>query len=245
MTETRNQTFTVEALDRLTHDVTCVRLRPDNGNALAFRAGQYVKVSFAGQITRAYSLASLPDDPFIEFHIRQSSDGSTSKFVGEELRPGAQAVIEGPMGENCLQERHEGPIVAVAGGSGLAPMRSIVETALQRGVGQPITLYFGVRTERDLYMESHFEALAAAHENFHFVPVLSEAGGETARRTGFVHEAVLADFDDFTGFTAYAGGPPIMVVAVRDALFERGLRAEDFFADLYGDPTPARKTAAC
>lgn len=245
MTETRNLICTVVSLERLTHDVACVRLRPADGDAFTFRAGQYVKVTFAGQIPRAYSLASLPNDPFIEFHIRQSSDGSTSRFVNEELRVGEQAMIEGPMGENYLRDEHAGPIIGIAGGSGLAPVRSIVETALRRGVRQPVALYFGVRAERDLYMERHFDALAEAHGNFRFVPVLSEAAAGTARRTGLVHEAALADFTDFAGFTAYLAGPPVMIVAARDALIERGLRPDDFYADMYGDPPPARKAAAC
>lgn len=239
MTETRNLICNVVSLDRLTHDVTCVRLRPADGAAFAFRAGQYAKVTFSGQITRAYSLASLPDDPMIEFHIRQSSDGVTSKFVGEDLKVGAEATVEGPMGENYLREDRDGPIVGIAGGSGLAPVRSIVETALRRGARQPVTLYFGVRTERDLYMEAHFDALAAAHDNFRFIPVLSEADGATGRRTGLVHEAALADVTDFSGFTAYLAGPPVMIVAARDALVARGLRPEDFYADMYGDPPPA------
>lgn len=239
MTETRSLICQVVSLDRMTHDVTCVTLRPAGDAAFTFRAGQYAKVTFPGQIPRAYSLASLPDEPTVEFHIRQSRDGSTSRFVGEDLQVDTHVTIEGPMGENYLREDHGGPIIAIAGGSGLAPVRSIVETALRRGARQPVALYFGAREERDLYMEAHFDGLARAHENFRFVPVLSEPNGATARRTGLVHEAALADFPDFSGFAAYLAGPPVMIVAARDALIVRGLRPEDFYADMYGDPPPA------
>jgi len=244
MTEIRILNCRVVALDRLTHDVTCVKLQPDDGGRFVFRAGQYAKVAFPGQITRAYSLASLPDEPTIDLHIRQSRDGSTSKFVGEELRIGERCTIEGPMGENYLRDDCDGPIIGIAGGSGLAPVRSIVETALRRGLRQPVSLYFGVREERDLYMETHFDALARTYANFRFVPVLSEARGGTARRTGFVHEAVLVDFPDLSGFTAYLAGPPVMILAARDALLGHGLRPDDFYADMYGAP-PAKKAGAC
>ncbi|MBM3572241.1 MAG: oxidoreductase, partial [Alphaproteobacteria bacterium] len=128
---------------------------------------------------------------------------------------------------------HAGPIVAVAGGSGLAPIKSIVETALGRGMAQPISLYFGVRAERDLYLGDHFMALASRHRNFRFVPVLSEPDGATARRVGLVSDAVCADFADLDGCKVYAAGPPVMVEAMTGAAVDRGARREDIHADAF------------
>jgi len=108
-------------------------------------------------------------------------------------------------------DAHTGPILAIAGGSGLAPIKSIVETALDNGHRQPIHLYVGVRDERDLYLEAHFAALAARHRNLRFVPVLSQPHASARRRTGFVHEAVLTDIGDVDGAKAYIAGPPVMV----------------------------------
>ena len=118
------------------------------------------------------------------------------------------------------------------GGSGLAPIKSIVERALAKQMPQHIYFYFGVRSERDLYMEDHFKALAKQHPTLHFVPVLSEGDG-MERRCGLVHEAVAADFDEFDGCKAYLAGPPVMVEAATKLLEQRGMRRIDIHADAF------------
>jgi len=147
--------------------------------------------------------------------------------VGETVR------LEGPFGSAHLRECHTGPILAIAGGSGLAPIKSIVETALWRGARQPIHLYFGVRDERDLYLEDHFTALAAAHPNLRFTPVLSEPMLPTARRRGFVHEAMAVDVGALDGAKAYIAGPPVMAEAATAMLLDRGMPRQDIHADAF------------
>ncbi len=182
-------TTRVVGLDDATHDIKRVRLEIVSGGPFDFSAGQYASVTFAGCPPRDYSMANVPDDPVLEFHIRRTAGGATSAHVAETLKVGDEVRVEGPFGTSYLRETHRGPIVAVAGGSGLAPIKSIVERALQQKLPQHLYLYFGVRAERDLYLESYFAGLAAQHPTLHFVPVLSETQtGE--RRTGFVHEAV-------------------------------------------------------
>src|SRR6185503_6670496 len=127
---------------------------------------------------------------------------------------------------------HRGPIIAVAGGSGMAPIKSIVERALAKQLPQHIYLYFGVRTERDLYLEGHFKELAARHPTLHFMPVLSESDG-LERRCGLVHEAVAQDFDEFDGCKAYLAGPPVMVEAATRLFEQRGMRRIDIHADAF------------
>jgi CDP-4-dehydro-6-deoxyglucose reductase/ferredoxin-NAD(P)+ reductase (naphthalene dioxygenase ferredoxin-specific) len=131
-----------------------------------------------------------------------------------------------------LRETHRGPIIAVAGGSGMAPLKSIVERALAKDLPQHIYFYFGVRTERDLYLHDHFVALSKKHANLHFTPVLSEAMGGTWR-TGFVHEVVGQDFDEFDGCKAYLAGPPVMVEAATKLFEKRGMRRIDVHADAF------------
>ena len=153
-----------------------------------------------------------------------------SLALGEDVR------VEGPFGTSWLREAHRGPVIALAGGSGLAPIKSMVEHALNLGMAQDIRLYFGVRAERDLYLEDHFNALCKTHSNLKFVPVLSEPekrDGATDRRTGFVHDAVAADFDDLDGCKAYLAGPPPMVEAATAMLLARGARREDIHADAF------------
>ena len=140
--------------------------------------------------------------------------------------------VEGPFGASYLREAHRGPIIAVAGGSGMAPIKSVVERALQKALPQHIYFYFGVRSERDLYLHDHFARLAETHKNLHFIPVLSEGDSEE-RRQGLVHEAVAQDFDEFDGCKAYLAGPPVMVEAATKLFEQRGMRRIDIHADAF------------
>ena len=223
----------VSEIVQATHDIRIVRLKVLSGGPFDFSCGQYAAVTFAGQPPRDYSMANTPDDATLEFHIRRVAGGASSAYVAERLRVGEPVHVDGPYGTSYLRPNHRGPIVAVAGGSGLAPMKSIVETALKGGTEQDMTLYFGVRAERDLYLEDHFRALERAHPNFRFAPVLSDPSGGTARRTGFVHTAVAADFGDLDGCKVYTAGPPPMVRAVQEVAVRAGARPEDIHADAF------------
>ena len=229
----RHMTGRVVRIEPMTWDILGARLAIETGGPFVFSAGQYCRVQFAGLPERDFSMANLPDDPLIEFHIRHVPGGAVSAYVAETLAPGEAVRLQGPFGTSWLHEAHRGPIYALAGGSGLAPVKSIVEHALAGGAAQDIFLYFGVRDERDLYLEDHFSKLAAAHPNLHFVPVLSEPEAPTARRTGFLHEALDADVADFDGCKAYIAGPPVMVEAATRLLTERGMRRGDVHADAF------------
>src|SRR6185437_4967384 len=229
----RHLTCRVVALDDATHDIKRLRLAVEAGGPFTFSAGQYAAVTFAGQAPRDYSMANRPDDPMLEFHIRRTSGGAASIHAATALRVGDMVKVEGPYGASWLRDRHTGPILAIAGGSGLAPIKSIVESALGTGMAQPIDLYLGVRAERDLYLEDHFKALAAGHGNLRFVPVLSQPEGATTRRRGLVHEAAAQDHRDLDGAKAYLAGPPVMVEAATALLLERGMRREDIHADAF------------
>jgi len=222
----------VVGLDDATHDIKRVRLAIESGGPFDFSAGQFASVTFAGCAPRDYSMANVPGDPMLEFHVRRSVGGTVSAYVAETLKPGDSVRVEGPFGPSYLRESHCGPIVAVAGGSGLAPIKSIVERALAQKLPQHIYLYFGVRTERDLYLHDHFAALARTHANLHFTPVLSEAANG-GYRTGLVHEAVAQDFDEFDGCKAYLAGPPVMVEAATKLFEQRGMRRIDIHADAF------------
>ncbi|HUI18224.1 MAG TPA: 2Fe-2S iron-sulfur cluster-binding protein [Alphaproteobacteria bacterium] len=223
----------VVALDQLTHDIKRVRLEVLAGGPFVFSAGQYARVAFRGQPARDYSMANGPTEATLEFHIRALADGRSSHYVARHLTLGEEVALEGPFGTSHWRPTHIGPVLAIAGGSGLAPIKSIVETALRHGVAQPIRLYFGVRDERDLYLEEHFAALARHHPNLGFIPVLSEPRRATRRRTGFVHDAVRADHASFAGWKAYLAGPPVMVEAASAMLGACGMAAEDIHADAF------------
>jgi len=222
----------VIGLDDATHDIKRVRLEIASGGPFDFAAGQFASVTFDGCPPRDYSMANVPGDPVLEFHVRRTAGGATSLHVAEQLKVGDRVRVEGPFGASYLREAHRGPIIAVAGGSGMAPIKAIVERALQKNLPQHIYCYFGVRTERDLYLHDHFAALADRHKNLHFIPVLSEGDGMT-RRCGLVHDAVAADFDEVDGCKAYLAGPPVMVEAATKLLERRGMRRIDVHADAF------------
>lgn len=232
---TSSQEATVAALDWMTHDIRRIRLPLDDRPAFRFAAGQYLRLEVEGAPARHYSMASRPDENLVELHVRAVPGGRTSPLIMSSLREGDRVRIEGPSGSAYLRDAHAGPIVAIAGGSGLATMKSIVETALLSGSDVPVHLYFGARAERDLYLVEHFQGLAARFPNLRFVPVLSSVE-DSKWRTGYVSAAVAEDHRSLAGAKAYIAGPPVMVDASLAMLAERGVAAQDIHADVFFTP---------
>ena len=231
----------VTGIVEATHDIRIVRMEAASGGPFEFLAGQYAGLSFGDLPPRDFSMANRPDEPTLEFHIRLMPEGTVSPYVATALKLGEEVMVEGPYGTSFLREAHTGPVIAVAGGSGLAPIKSIVEMALKMGKRQGIYLYFGGREERDIYLEDHFKRLVARHPNLHFITVLSEPAGPTKRRSGLLADVVAQDFGDLDGCKAYLAGPPIMVETTTEALVDLELRSEDCHADAFY--TEAEKVA--
>ena len=229
----------VTAIENATRDIKVIRLVADGTAPLAFAPGQYARLSFPGAPARDYSMASASGGRELEFHVRRVPGGAASETVHAQLRVGDAVLLAGPFGSSYLREHHTGPILCIAGGSGLAPIKAIVEAALAHAMRQPIHVYVGARSERDLYLVDHFEGLAQRHPNLAFTPVLSEAPPGAHRRTGFVTDAVAADLRDFDGWKAYVAGPPAMVEAAMRICQARGLRSEDLHADVFFTPEEA------
>jgi CDP-4-dehydro-6-deoxyglucose reductase/ferredoxin-NAD(P)+ reductase (naphthalene dioxygenase ferredoxin-specific) len=223
----------VVAIDALTHDIRGIRLVIEAGGPFLFSAGQYAQVEFAPGLSKHYSMASTPAEPEIDFQIRHMPDGKTSAYVARELKVGDIVKVSGPLGSSYLRDKHAGPVLLVAGGSGFAPIQSILATLMARDYRERVTLYFGVRSERDLYHEGLLQDLAARHPNFSYHVVLSEQLGAAGRRYGLVHEAVAQDIADFAGYKAYLAGPPVMVEAATALLESRGLPHRDIHADAF------------
>ena len=221
-------------------DVCRLRLDSMDPKRFAFSAGQYASLTFAGFPPRDFSMACRPLAPELEFHVRRLHGGKVSAFVADELKRGDRVDLEGPFGGAFLRRKHRGPILAIAGSTGLAPILSIVETALTSGMTQPIRLYFGVRDAAHLYATERLAALARAHGNLAVETVLSDDGAAAGRR-GLVTDAVAADRPDLDGAKAYVAGPPAMVEAAMALLAARGLSPEDIHADAFF--TEAEKAA--
>jgi CDP-4-dehydro-6-deoxyglucose reductase/ferredoxin-NAD(P)+ reductase (naphthalene dioxygenase ferredoxin-specific) len=225
----------VAALEDLTHDIKRVVLEIESGGPFSFTAGQYVKTEFVPLTSRDYSMANVPgagDPNRLEFHIRAVAGGGVSQFVHARLAVGQTVRVNGPHGASYLRENHQGPVLAIAGGSGLAPIESIVGRALAAGSAQPIHLYFGVRALRDVYHEELFKSWAARHPNFRYTIVLSNQQAEGYAH-GFVTDAAARELDGVNGLKAYLAGPPVMVEAATRLLRGKGVAERDIHADAF------------
>ncbi|HJW26757.1 MAG TPA: CDP-6-deoxy-delta-3,4-glucoseen reductase [Rhodocyclaceae bacterium] len=227
----------VERLERLAPDVIEMHLKLPASERLQFLAGQYIDILLKDGKRRSFSLANAPhDDAFLQLHIRHVLGGLFTEQVFTAMKVRDILRLNGPHGTFYLREDSPKPMVLLAGGTGFAPIKSIVEHALHEGSQRPIYLYWGARTRADLYQHSLAERWAAQHGHIRYVPVLSEPapGDQWQGRTGFVHEAVMADFPSLSDFQVYACGSPAMVEAAkRDFVARCRLPAEEFFADSF------------
>ena len=190
---------------------------------------------------RSFSLANAPhDDELLQLHVRNYRGGTFAEHVFSRMKERDILRFEGPLGTFFLREDSDKPIVFVASGTGFAPVKSILEHVFHinntRGSARKMVLYWGNRTKADLYMANLADNWQREHDNFTFIPVLSEAlpSDNWNGRTGLVHQAVLQDFSDLSGHQVYACGAPAMVEAAHmDFTSLRGLPEEEFLSDAF------------
>jgi len=225
----------VVKLDKLAPDVMRVYLKLPEASRMQFLAGQYIDILLQDGRRRSFSLANAPhDDELIELHIRYVDGGEFTDHVFRDMHEKEMLRIEGPLGGFFLREKSPRPIIFVAGGTGFAPIKGIIEHAIAENISRPMYLYWGARAGIDLYQNALPQAWAE-QGLVNYVPVLSDVGEEEQwqGRKGYVHQAVLEDFPDLSGYDVYAGGPPVMVSAARDAFSAQGLLEENFFYDAF------------
>jgi len=223
-------------LARLGHDVMGVTLQLPAVEPMPFEAGQYLDVLLDGGHRRSFSIASDPSDPhFLQLHIRRVAGGGFSEQVFGELREGALLTIEGPFGAFRLRPAHGRIRLFVAGGTGLAPILSMLSQAIAQGLEAPVHLFWGVRGGADLYHDSELERWRDEQPLFSYTPVLSEPGVDEDWNgaTGFVHEAVIAAYPDLSAVDVYMAGPPPMIEAGQQLLPANGLPPERLFFDSF------------
>jgi CDP-4-dehydro-6-deoxyglucose reductase len=182
----------------------------------------------------------------LELHIRHMPRGLFTDHVFGHMKVRDIHRVEFPLGSFFLREGTQRPMVMVASGTGFAPIKSIIEYSLQRGINRPIHLYWGGRRREDIYMMEQAQAWAAQHPHIQFVPVLSEptAACQWQGRQGFVHNAVIEDFSDLSQFEVYACGSPIVIESARrDFVGACRLDESRFYADSF--LTMADKSLTC
>ena len=227
----------VGRLERLAEDVMLVELQLPATEPFTFRAGQYIDILLADGQRRSFSIANAPEKKgWLELHIRRIPGGHFTSHVFEGMKPRDILRIEGPHGSFWLREKSTKPIVMLAGGTGFAPLKGLVEHGIHLGIARPIALYWGARTQAGLYQHEMAQSWQSVLPGFHYIPVISDShpdDGWTGRR-GLVHEAVLADFADLSQHEVYICGAPPMIEAARDSFTHtRGLPADAFYSDAF------------
>ena len=230
----------VASLERVAPDVVLIKVQLPATVAFKYRAGQYVEFILRDGARRSYSMANAPEHlgnpPMIELHLRHMPGGKFTDHVFGAMKEKEILRMEGPFGSFFLREDSDKPIVLLASGTGFAPIKAIIEHMRSAGIARPALLYWGCRRKADLYLHGWAQQAAASMPNLRYMPVLSDAPPEDAwdGRTGFVHQAVMADLPDLSGHEVYACGTPVMVEAAqRDFSARCGLPADAFYADSF------------
>jgi len=242
----------IARLTPLAPDVMQLWLRLPAVERLRFHPGQYLDVLLENGRRRSFSIASPPhDSEALELHVRRVNGGGFSERlfgaaagVGS-LGTGALLRIEGPIGQFSYREGL-GPVLMVAGGTGFAPLKSMLRHMLETGIRRDLHLYWGARHTQDVYEEALMLEWVRRHPQLKFTAVLSEASAAEAahHRAGWVHEALLADYPDLARFEVYAAGPPAMIEAMRTHFPRHGLSTQRLYFDSFDYAPDARPPPA-
>lgn len=234
-------------MERAAHDVMVLSLKLPQHERFRFLAGQYIDILLRDGSRRSFSLANAPQqDEAIELHVRRVPDGKFTNYVFDSLKEKDLLRFRGPLGTFFLRteegsaaaaasQTSDRPAVLIAGGTGFAPIRSMVQDAIAREIKRPLHFYWGARTPPDLYMHDLASRWPQALRDFRYTPVLSHARPEDAwsGREGWVHDAVLADYPSLHGVDIYASGPPPMIEAIRASFPARGLDPQRLYCDSF------------
>ncbi|MGV6817534.1 MAG: CDP-6-deoxy-delta-3,4-glucoseen reductase [Thiotrichales bacterium] len=242
--ETTEEEFPVKTLparivemNRLCHDVMELKLKLPASERLQFRAGQYIEILLKAGKRRAFSLANAPEtDEFLELHVREVPGGFFTGQVFQTMKEKDLMRIEGPHGHFYLREDSFRPVILIAGGTGFAPVKSIVEHALATDFERPIHIYWGARDKTDLYQHELAESWAAENRFVDYTPVLSEPSDSASweGQTGWVTDIVAEDMGEKIGACdVYLCGPPAMIQAGKKSFQALGLKDEHMFSDSF------------
>ena len=231
----------VNSITKPSDDVAILKLQLPAAERFQFLAGQYLEFLLKDGQRRAYSIANAPEQEGpLELHIRHLPGGLFTDFVFGAVTPALKEKdilrFEGPLGSFFLREDSKKPIIFVAAGTGFAPIKSIIEQMQAKKIDRPIHLYWGGRRPSDLYLDDLCKAWEKEIADFKYIPVISDALAEDVwvGRTGFVHQAVMADHPNMGDFQVYACGAPVMVNAARNDFSSKcHLPEEEFFADSF------------
>ena len=217
----------------LDNDVYQVFLAPKK-KSLQHHAGQYLKIITDENIPLPFSIASAPQaDGSLELQIKNSPDHQLTSEIIDKIKARKSLTLRGPYGTVRYYDELDLPIIFMAGGTGIVPLKALIEKALSTQPQQALHLYWGGSHQRDMYLFDHMLALAEQHEHFSFTPVLKSADETWQGEIGLVHQIIAQQHADLSGYQVYASGPTEMVYAGYDAFIAKGLKPQLMFSDTF------------
>ncbi len=224
--------FRASILDKQEFTPRMLRLRLARPEGFTYEAGQFINLSLADGTTRSYSLASLPEMDYLEFHVQRVKDGKVSGWLFDRAQVGDELTISEAMGDCTYRGQPDQPLLLLATGSGLAPVWAVLQQALAAGHRGRIALYHGSSESDGLYLRNELTALAQTQPHFSYTAALSKGEAKAGIVSGRVLDLVLNSGEDFKGWRAYLAGHPAMVNDARKKLFLAGVA----FSDIHADP---------
>ena len=220
----------IKSVSQLSKSIYKIIITPDE--AFDFKAGQFVNFQLDDGLNRSYSIASLPEEKHLEFHIRHRPDGQMSSWLCKQAKPDDTLMLKGPHGQcHYSVNSPEQPILMVGTSSGLAPLYGIVQEALQKGHSGDIYLYHGSRFSEDIYYVNELKALSAKHPNLHYRPCVSREYAGDDVYLGRAADIAKQSHNDLKGWKVYLCGSPAMVQDMQQSCFVFGANLDDILTD--------------
>ena len=226
----------VTGLERLSHDVMGVSLKLPQNQQFKYMAGQYIDILLRDGRRRSFSIANEPEqEGELKLHIRLVPGGFFTHQIFNTIKLRDLLRFQGPLGTFFLRQDSDKPLIFMAGGTGFAPIKAIIEQAIEHKIERTMHLFWGARSERDLYMDGLARQWSDQHPHIRYTPVLSEAGPlpDWAGETGWVHDAVSKQYPDLSAYEIYMSGPPPMVEEGSLAFAECGLPEQSLYFDSF------------
>jgi len=221
----------------LAPDVMRIRIKLPNAQRLQFLAGQYLEILLAEGKRRAFSIASSPQsEDEIELHIRHVDGGGFTGWVFDELKERDILRLEAPLGTFFIRnDKLERPMILMGGGTGFAPLKSMLEDLLSHNDKRPLHLFWGANSRADLYMHEQAQRWAEQNGHIQYSSALLEPGDAMTSGSfnGFVHQAVLQKYPVLSSFDIYMSGPPAMIDTSRSAFLKHGAEKRRIFFDSF------------
>jgi CDP-4-dehydro-6-deoxyglucose reductase len=224
-------TAIVESVQALSPLVTHLCLAVPEVDAIAYCPGQYLNIIMPDGSTRSFSMASKPNGSRLDLHVRRLQDGAFTDLALRRLRRGDTLEIELPAGSFRYADADARPLLMLATGTGLAPIKAILEGLMENPDCPPVSLYWGGRTRTDLYLHDEIVTWRDRLYDFRYVPVLSRADAAWDGRRGYVQNAVLSDFGDLTKFAIYLCGSPEMISAAKQRFIAHGASLDHIYSE--------------